>query len=252
MGKIYGINGVVRGKIGGTVYYKGADGATYARTYQPTVLNPKSAAQLIQRCKVNLAGRVSAITPAAVLNSFGFSGKRKNRSAFVGEMIKVTHVTHASGEYQAKVQPSTVVFSRGAEVARAAVTTPVVVTANNVVLGITISDGGMVGKYGERIIVAVLRPEDEGVFSAVLHQDYLFEGTTEKTMTVEFPMAITNGTMVSVYRVPFVLSDEGAAIVTTQLHNEDSAWVSELIASQSNLRGWGQTLYNSSSVFTQA
>lgn len=252
MGKIYGINGVVRGKIGGTVYYKGADGATYARTYQPTVLNPKSDAQLIQRCKVNLAGRVSAVTPSEVLQAFGFSGRRKNRSVFVGGLIKSTFVTHASGEYEAKVQPATVQFSRGTEPARATVTTPVAVTANGMTIGVTMADESLVGKYGERIVVAVMRPEDDGVFSAVLYDDVLFDSTSAKTVAVNFPAALVSGTMVSTYRIPFVLSDEGSAIATTQVHNDGTAWVSELLRSQSNLRGWGATLHDSNSVFTTA
>lgn len=252
MGKIYGINGVVRGKIGGTVYYKGADGSTYARTYQPTVLNPKSSAQLVQRCKMNLAGRVSSITPSAVLKAFGYSGNRKNRSAFVSALVKVTHVTHASGEYEAKVQPATVQFSRGAEAPHATVSTPVTVTASQATLGLTVNDASLIGKYGERIVVAIMRPEDDGLFSAVLYQDVLFTADTESTVAIAFPAAIPNGTMVSVYRVPFVLSDEGISVATTQVYNESMAWVSELLASQNNLRGWGNTLYNSSSVFTQA
>lgn len=252
MGKIYGINGVVRGKIGGTVYYKGADGATYARTYQPTVLNPKSDAQLVQRCKVNLAGRVSAVTPSDVLKAFGFSGRRKNRSAFVGELIKTTIVTHASGEYTAKVQPATVQFSRGTEPARAAVTTPVAVTATGMSMALTMANESLVGKYGERIVVAIMRPEDDGVFSAVLFTDVLFNNTEAKTITVPFPAGIPGGTMVSTYRIPFVLSDEGSAIATTQVHNDGTAWVSELLRSQSNLRGWGGTLHDSTSVFIQA
>lgn len=252
MGKIYGINGVVRGKIGSTVYYKGADGSTYARTYQPTVLNPKTSAQLIQRCKINLAGRVSSVTPTAVLKAFGYSGNRKNRSAFVSGLVKVTHVTHASGEYEAKVQPATVQFSRGSEAPHATVTTPAAVTANAVTMGLTISEGALAGRYGERIVVAIMRPEDNGLFSAVLYQDVVFTDATAKTVTVNYPAPIPNGTMVSVYRVPFVLSDEGVTIVTTQLHNDDTAWVSEMLLSQSNLRGWGNTLFNSTTVFTQA
>lgn len=252
MGKIYGINGVVRGKIGGTVYYKGADGATYARTYQPTVFNPKSNAQLVQRCKVNLAGRVSAVTPSDVLRAFGFAGRRKNRSAFVGSLIKSTIVTQASGECEAKVQPANVQFSRGTEPARANVTTPVAVTASGMTVSLTMTDESLVNKYGERIVVAVMRPEDDGVFSGVFFADVLFDGTTAKAVSLSFPTSITTGTMVSVYRIPFVLSNEASAIATTQVHNDGTAWVSELLRSQSNLRGWGATLFNSSAVFTQA
>lgn len=252
MGKIYGISGVVRGKIGGTVYYKGADGATYARTYQPTVLNPKSNAQLIQRCKVNLAGRVSAVTPSEVLQAFGFSGRRKNRSAFVGGLIRSTIVTQGSGEYEAKVQPATVKFSRGTEPAKAAVTTPVAVTATGISMSLTMADESLVGKYGERIVVAVMRPEDAGVFSSVFYTDVLFDNTAAEAVSMTFPASLANGTMVSTYRIPFVLSDEGSAIATTQIHNDGTAWVSELLRSQSNLRGWGETLHDSNVVFTQA
>ena len=252
MGKIYGIGGIIRGKIGSLVYYKGADGSTYARTYQPTVMNPKSVAQLVQRARVTLAGKISAVTPSDVLTAFGFSGKRKNRSAYTSSIVKGAEVTQSEGVFTAKINPADVKFSRGVEVAHAEVSTPVSVTAHSMTVGLTLSDVELANKYGERIIVALMKPEDAGVFSAILSKDVLFADGTEVQVGVRFPDMLVNGTLVSVYRVPFVLSDEGAAIAAMSLYSDDGQWVSGLVKSQSNLRGWGQTLFTTSVDFTTA
>lgn len=50
MAKIYGINGVLSGKVGNTIFAS-KGGKTIARQYQPIVRNPKTLPQVIQRAR---------------------------------------------------------------------------------------------------------------------------------------------------------------------------------------------------------
>ena len=52
--------GQFRGKLGGAVFAVNA-GEQIVRQYQPQVANPRTAAQLTQRAKMNLTGKLSAI-----------------------------------------------------------------------------------------------------------------------------------------------------------------------------------------------
>ena len=67
MAKIVGFVGTGSGRVGNVVLSKGPNGLTISRSYQPIVANPRTDAQLNQRAKVNLAGRVSKLVPTQAL-----------------------------------------------------------------------------------------------------------------------------------------------------------------------------------------
>lgn len=86
MAKIYGINGRITGKVGNTVFAVDG-GIQVARQYNPIVANPRTAAQQVQRLKVNLAGQMSRGIQAAALE--GLRGnRRQRRSALLSNLIK--------------------------------------------------------------------------------------------------------------------------------------------------------------------
>lgn len=60
MGKIYGINGVITGKVGAAVYAV-RNGEQILRQYQPVVGNPKTSGQIAARAKLKLLSQLSAI-----------------------------------------------------------------------------------------------------------------------------------------------------------------------------------------------
>lgn len=88
MGKIYSSqNGVMRGRIGNTIYRKGQN-ATVASQYQPQVANPKTLGQSVQRAVFATVSQALAAMRSIVNHShYGVSGSRQNEQRFVEQNI---------------------------------------------------------------------------------------------------------------------------------------------------------------------
>lgn len=88
MGKIYSSqNGVMRGRIGNTIYRKGQN-ATVASQYQPQVANPKTLGQSAQRAVFATVSQALAAMRSIVNHShYGVSGSRQNEQRFVEQNI---------------------------------------------------------------------------------------------------------------------------------------------------------------------
>lgn len=244
--------GNFRGRVGGLVYSKGEGAENYVRAYQPQVFNPKSEGQIDQRAKMNLIGRLSEVTPKNVLIGMGGSG-RMRRSAFNANLLNMATIDRTvPGTVVAKLNPEDIIFSRGAEALSANVSTPATVTATQISLGLTLTDSTLAGKYGERIVVAVIDPEDKGGYSFLRTAEVVLADTTAVTITVPFGTTIANESMVAVYRLPFVLSEEGQSMVTEGLSNNATDVVAKAIMAVGALRGWGNSKMESVQVFTQA
>ena len=66
MAKIYGLNGVLSGRQGSTVFAV-RNGVNIARKYQPVVSNPKSMAQVESRAKLKALSQLSALLGRAIV-----------------------------------------------------------------------------------------------------------------------------------------------------------------------------------------
>lgn len=252
MAKVTKMVGNFRGRVGGLVYSKGDGGENYVRSYQPQVLNPKSVGQVDQRAKMNLIGRLSEVTPKSVLIGMGESG-RKRRSAFNANLLLMATIDRSvAGTVVAQLNPEDIVFSKGAESLSAEVSTAAVVTATQVSLSLTLTDSTLAGKYGERIVVAVIDPDDKGGYSFLRTAEIVFTDTTAVTVTVPFGTSIPNESMVVAYRLPFVLSEEGITMVTEGLSNDAANIVAKAIMTAGALRGWGNSKMESKQVFMMA
>lgn len=250
MGKIQGIAGYISGKIGSVVFMKGNDGQTYGRTYVANPANPKTVPQLQQRSKMNLVGRISMITPKGLLASIGMGG-RKNRSMFSKNMLNACTVVLENNQYVAKVDPEAFIYARGAETLRASAQTPVV-DASQVRVSLTLSDATLANKYGERIAVVVIDPEENGGKSTVQYTDIILTGTTATEVAVPLGLPLRDNDLVCVYRAPFVLDESGVATRTKGLYNETTDFVAALLTSGEGFRGWGESTLIFTEVFTQA
>ena len=252
MAKVTKMVGNFRGRVGGLVYSKGEGAENYVRAYQPQVLNPKTEGQVDQRAKMNLIGRISEVTPKNVLIGMGGTG-RMRRSGFNANLLNAATIDRTvPGTVVALIDPEDIVFSKGAEALSANVSTPAAVTATQLTMSLTLSDGTLAGKYGERIVVAVIDPEDKGGYSFLRTAEVVFANTTAVTITVPFGVSIASDTMVAVYRLPFVLSEEGQSMVTEGLSNDATNIVAKAIVTAGALRGWGNSKMESKQVFTQA
>ena len=252
MGKLVGLIGAISGKVGNVVFTKGEKGISYGRTYQPNVANPKTVGQVDQRAKMNLVGRMSQVTPYEVL--LGLEGnKRKRRSVFNRGLLKAAIVDRSTpGTVVAKINPENIQFSRGAQAIEATVSTQGTTTATAATIGLTLADSALAGKYGERIVVAVIDPSDKGGYSLLKYEDVVFDDTTAKTVTINYGAPIADESLVCIYRLPFQLTGEGAALRTQTIANDGTEIIAKILLSDTLVRDWGESDLAASVVFTQA
>lgn len=253
MAKFVGFVGTIRGKVGTTVFSKGENGLSYGRSYQPQVYNPKTMGQVDQRAKMNLVGRMSQVTPKALIVGMSGSSNRQRRSAFNRSLLYVATIDRsAPGNIIAKVAPEDVIFSEGSEVLHATATTPAV-TASQVSLTLTLADATLAGAYGERVVVAIIDPSDKAGYSQVLYADAVLDNTRATTVNIALPQALADGSLVSVYRVPYVLTSDAAQYRAESMANDGVDIIAKLLMSNAGyVRGFGRSVFSANSVFTQA
>lgn len=253
MGKFVGFIGTISGKVGTTVFSKGENGLSYGRAYQPVVNNPKTLLQEDQRAKMNLVGKMSSVTPKALLMGMTGANNRQRRSSFTRNLLNVATVDHsAPGSIVAKVDPEDVVFSKGPQVLNAELGT-VQVTANSVTVPLTLSDASLAGKYGERVIVAVIDPQSKGGYSQVKYVDQLFLNTTAVQVSIGISEPLEENSLVCVYRAPFVLNEEGVRMHAESLTNDGTDITAQLTAGGNRyVQDWGQSVMAISRVFMNA
>lgn len=113
MGKIRGIFQFT-GKLGEAVGMKGDDGQNYARVRVREVANPNTEAQQDVRTIASLAGKISSITPADIIQGMRGNNKRQRRSAFTKNiMLNATTLKDITGKIQAVLEPEKLVLSQG-------------------------------------------------------------------------------------------------------------------------------------------
>lgn len=103
--------GKFSGKLGGAVFVI-RNGKQIVREYNPRPTNPKSALQLQQRAKGNLAGRISSFVPKAAISGLGANNIRR-RSRFNQLILKGAQVSLIGNDYSAKIPWESVKFSEG-------------------------------------------------------------------------------------------------------------------------------------------
>lgn len=112
MSKVVGLIGSASGKLGNIVYAV-VNGQQTARIYQPNVSNPKSTAQLLQRAKGNLVGRISGIMPASAIVGLSGNSNKMRRARFLANSLKNATATVSNGVFTAKLEPQALILSEG-------------------------------------------------------------------------------------------------------------------------------------------
>lgn len=252
MGKFVGFIGTISGKVGTVVYSKGEKGISYGRSYQPVVSNPKTIGQTDQRAKMNLVGRMSQVTPFEALLGMG-SNKRNRRSEFNKNLLEAAVIDRTAPDTViAKIAPENVIFSKGAQSLAAEVSTPGTTTAYAATIGLTLADASLTGKYGERIVVTVIDPSDKAGYSLVTYADVMFDDTDAKLVTINYCTPIAVESLVCIYRLPYQLTDEGAAMRTNSIANDGTDIIAKMLLSGNLVRGWGNSTLAATQVFTTA
>lgn len=247
MAKIVGFVGTGSGRVGNVVLSKGPNGLTISRSYQPIVANPRTDAQLNQRAKVNLAGRVSKLVPAQAISGLSMGSNRLNRQEFLANLIKSCVVSKVSGAWQASVAPEKVVFSHGAETPMATMGT-IAVTANTVTL--PLSNVTADSQHGERVIVMVLNGDIDGYYKRCQFMDVIYT-ENQASIVINLAMPLEDDEMVLVYRCPFALTSRKRGAVTSPVYFDENI-LAQLELTTSPSAVFGLSIYHGSAVFTAA
>lgn len=244
MARIYGLNGILRGRQGNNVFSV-QNGTQVVKAYQPVVSNPRTFPQQIQRSKFALAGKLSAVVPSGALVGLDGGNKRSRRSVFVGLIAKnATITTSQSGSgvsVNASIAYDKIVFSQGSlgRYTYFSGSTAAYVTDNNEVR-VRVSVPGYSTNpiaadapegYGELVIVCMFDPTGsrlDGCQYAV---------RTDAAMQFDFAVSSATGCHVTIYLVPFAPVDGVNAFSADGNLADGSGDVSLMMSSDTYLAG---------------
>lgn len=244
MGKSTNGLGQFTGKVG-SVVFSVADGEQVIRAYQPNVKNPRTSAQLIQRAKVNVAGKLSSIVPQSAILGLNGSGRRR-RGVFIGNLLRSAQVTESNGTYTAQIAPADIVLSKGVAVPSVIVTA----TYENGAVTLSVSKNGALNEaeYDRSSAKYVII----GISNETGYYDFVAEGLITKP-EYDSAAATTQGVVVLndnehsylVYVIPTTLKDGfGTSVVAGKLNYVNNAVSSELSVNESSaVEQYGNSLY---------
>lgn len=207
MARIYGLNGALRGKQGNNVFSI-QNGTQVVKAYQPVVANPRTAAQIDQRLKFSLAGKISSVTPSDAIVGLSGGNKRARRARFVQLITRAAAIAPVNGVSQASIDYGNIFFSEGSLAIYSAITTTTaafsgptgrvsVVATVNAMSQATLAANTPAG-YGELMIC--------GLFDAATsHLDEIqVQVRTASDATFSFRLGDARSAYVGFWHVPFV------------------------------------------------
>lgn len=240
--------GKFSGKLGGAVFVI-RNGKQIVREYNPRPMNPKSALQLQQRAKGNLAGRISSFVPKAAISGLGVNNIRR-RSRFNQLILKGAQVSLIGNDYSAKIPWESVKFSEGTVI-------------SPYVLDKITTEGNEVQVSLRMISSAVLSAEDYASMNARLvamvydtkSQSLVKVATKVATKpsqgavaSTRIPVVHPQGYTVAVFLIPFSSADGTAVSIDTGLAGKSD----EEIAASLSVNGNAVTFeYGNSSFIGQ-
>lgn len=247
MAKSRNIIGTIAGKAGSMVFSKGPDGSTIMRAYQPQVANPRSDAQMNQRAKVVLTGKLSKIIPAGAISGLMQGTKLKNRSRFTKQLLKLASVTTSDGVKTASVPPQDIIFSEGIVPMTATVGT---VTLTATTATVALSNVNHNGANGLRLVAVVLNPDRSNAYEACTFVDTLLLESTQ-SVVINLPVTLRAGQSVLVYACPFRLINRSNNVRSAGVWINTNV-IAELGLGLANAAEFGNSGYSGATVFTQA
>ena len=194
-----------------------SNGQQIIREYQPNVANPRTSLQKAQRAKIVLAGKLSQITPDAVIIGLA-ENRRDRRSEYTRTIIKNARVQEVSGEYTAVLLPGELVFSKGAEAGGASAVINEVSAAGTVV---TPSWGNNVDAV---MVVAVQYDTTSEKYHYI---NYMVATESGKAVTIPTSGA-ANGVSVNVYIIPLVRKTTAGSVMSDGVDKKDNSYVGTL------------------------
>lgn len=224
MARIYGLNGVIRGKQGNNVFSV-QNGTQVLRAYQPVVANPRSLGQREQRSKFSLAGKMSAATPSSAIVGLAGGNPRSRRADFVANLVKSAIISGDGVNIIASVAFEKILFSRGSLSVFSAI--PTITAAWSGTSGrenVQVSVGSMnlaslaPAGYGERLVCCL--------FDAInynLEEVQTKVRTTTTNTNFYFRVGTRRDLRVVTYTVPFVPDDAVLSFGTSNLYDSEDS-----------------------------
>lgn len=247
MAKTNNIIGTIAGKAGSMVFSKGPDGSTIMRAYQSQVANPRSDAQMTQRAKVVLSGKLSKIVPAGAISGLMQGTTLKNRSHFTRQVLALASVTTSGGVKTASVDPGDIIFSEGI-IPMAA--TLGAVTLTNRTATVALANVNYNGANGLRIVAIVLNPDRSNAYEACTFVDTVLASDTT-SIVVNLPVTLRAGQSVLLYACPFRLVNRRNNVRSAGVWLNDDV-IAELGLGLANAAEFGNSSYKGATVFTEA
>lgn len=214
--------GKFSGKLGGAVFVI-RNGKQIVREYNPRPTNPKSALQLQQRAKGNLAGRISSFVPKAAIFGLGTNAIAR-RSRFNKIILDGAQVTLINNEYQAKVPWENVLFSEGS-VSRTVFSAGISANANAVLAKFDRVNGIPDDVYAasmSRLVVMVYDSKSQQLVEVVtkIIDKPVVTGTPVSTTV---PVLHPSGFVAALFLVPMSTMDGSRVDISTDMATKDDA-----------------------------
>lgn len=204
------------GRLGGNVLSV-SGGMQIIREYQPNVANPRTTLQRAQRARVVLAGKLSQITPDAVIIGLAQS-KRDRRSEYTRTIIKRCRVQEENGEFSAVLLPGELTFSKGLTAGNVAFA--------NVAVGSS-SVSAAVGFSSDVDAVMVVAVVYNATAERYLYMNYGIATQNEETIEI----AIANmqaGASVNLYAIPLQRKTNAGGVTSGGVNNDSGSYVGTL------------------------
>lgn len=211
------------GRLGGHVLAV-SNGQQIVREYQPNVANPRTSLQKAQRAKVVLAGKLSQITPDAVIIGLA-ENKRDRRSEYTRTIIKKARVQEVGGEYTAVLLPGELIFSRGLEVGG----------VSAVIGDVTPQGVPVTPTWGNNVdAVMVVAVEYDAVAEKYHYINYAVATESGKAVTIALAGAAT-GVSINVYAIPLVRKATAGSVLTNGVNKKDNSYVGLLSVTSADI-----------------
>lgn len=214
--------GKFSGKLGGAVFVI-RNGKQIVREYNPRPMNPKSALQLQQRAKGNLAGRISSFVPKAAIFGLGTNAIER-RSRFNKILLDAAQVTLINNEYQAKVPWENVLFSEGSA-PRTLVLTDSRTSPNAIVATFARVSGIPDDVYNAsmaRIVVMVYDNASQQLVEVVT-KIVTKPDASENHVGTTVPIGYQKAFVAALFIVPMSTSDGSRVAISTDMATKDDA-----------------------------
>lgn len=226
--------GQFSGKLGGVVYAV-RGGEQIVRAYQPVVSNPKSTAQLLQRAKGNVVGRLSAITPREVLYGLGSNNIRR-RSRFLQLALRNAKARFDGTDYVGSLPESLLTLSEGAFASPFSISSAVA-AGGNVTISVYQQANVLEEEYNTYALRAVLYAIDPetGNYDYVktsLVSMPAFAGSTGRTFNFAMPVTDISSHEFAAYLIPWRILPSRQSTLSRSLYSSSEEFTAALALSE--------------------